>query len=118
MTDERSPAVERLFAAANRELADEAFVASVMAKTGKINARSLTVALAVCLAAAPVAWLLAQPLNDAFGWLIQLMSRPLAGGGGDGIASIVLPINSIGGVLALALLVCHSFSRRLFGENN
>lgn len=117
MTDERNPAVERLFASANRELADEAFVAGVMAKTGKINARSLVVALAVCLVAAPVAWLLAQPLYDAFVWLMQLMSRPVAGGG-DGIASVVLPINSIGGALALAFLVCRTLVRRLFAESN
>lgn len=117
MTDERNPAVERLFASANRELADEAFVAGVMARTGKINARSLVVALTVCLAAAPVAWLLAQPLYDAFVWLVQLMSRPVAGGG-DGIASVVLPINSIGGALALAFLVCRTLVRRVFAESN
>ena len=117
MTDERSLAVERLFAAANRELADEAFVAGVMAKTAKINARSLVVALTVCLVAAPVAWLLAQPFNEAFVWLMQLMSRPVAGSG-DGIASVVLPINSVGGALALAFLVCRTFSRRLFARNN
>ena len=116
MTDERSPAVEQLFASANRELADEAFVAGVMARTGKINARSLVAALAVCLAAAPVAWLLAQPLYDAFVWLVQLMSRPVAGGG-DGITSLVLPINSVGGVLALAFLVCRTLLRRLFAED-
>lgn len=117
MNDERNPALERLFAAANRELADEAFVAGVMKKTGKLNARTLVIAAAVCLAAAPVAWLLAEPLNDAFMWLMQLMSRPVASRG-DGFASVVLPVDTVGSVFALSLLALRVMAKRLFGENN
>jgi len=110
--DQRSPALERLFAAANRELADEAFVADVMARTAKLNARNLVIALAACLAAAPIAWLLAEPLNEALSWCMQLLSQPIAGTG-DGIAS-VLPMNTVGG--ALALLGVRAIARRLFSE--
>ncbi len=101
-SDERSPALERLFAAANRELADEAFVAGVMARTAKLNARNLVVVLAVCVVAAPVAWLVAEPLNDAFLWCAQFLTQPIARTG-DGIASAVLPMNTVGGALALSL---------------
>ena len=41
MNDERKPALERLFAAANREIADETFVAGVMARTRALNARNV-----------------------------------------------------------------------------
>ena len=117
MTDERDPALERLFTVANRELADEAFVAGVMKKTGKLNARTLVLAVAMCLAAAPVAWLLAEPLNALFGWAMQLISRPIAGDG-DSVVTTVLPMNTVGSVLALTLLALRAIAKRLFGENN
>jgi hypothetical protein len=119
MTDERNPALERLFTAANRELSDEAFVAGVMRKTGKLNARTLVIAVAVCLVAAPVAWLLADPLNAVFSSAMQLISRPIAGGGdGDGVVTTVLPMNTVGSVLVLTLLALRAIVKRLFGENN
>ena len=115
--DERSPALDRLFAAANREVADDAFVAGVMKRTRTFPARSLVLALAVCLAAAPIAWLVAEPLNDALLWTTQLLSRPVAGTG-DGIANAVLPMNTVGGALALTLLAVRAVARRLFSEGN
>jgi hypothetical protein len=78
MNDERKAALERLFAAANREIADEAFVAGVMARTRQVDARDLVAVLAVCVVAAPVAWLLAKPLNDALLWCAQLLTQPIA----------------------------------------
>ena len=117
MTDECKPEIERLFAAANRELADEAFVAGVMARTGKLNARNLAAALVVCLAATTIAWLLAEPLNTAFLWATALLSQPIAGDG-NGIGSVVLPVNSVGGALALAFLAVRMLAKRLFGDDN
>jgi len=117
MNDERKPGLERLFAAANRELADEAFVAGVMARTRKLTARSLLVALALCLVAAPAAWLVAEPLTDALLWSAQLLTQPIARTD-DGIASALLPMNTIGGALALTLLVVRAITRRLFSEDN
>ncbi len=116
-SDERSPALERLFAAANRELADEAFVAGVMSRTAKLNARNLAMVLAACVAAAPVAWLVAEPLNEVFLWFAHLLTQPIAETGG-GIAGAVLPMNTIGGALALTLLAVRAIARRLFSEGN
>jgi Flp pilus assembly protein TadB len=116
MNDEpRKPALERLFASANRDLADEAFVARVMAGTRKLRTRNLVVALAICVAAAPVAWLVADPLYDTFVWLAQLLSQPLVRTSG-GIASAWLPINTIGGGLALTVLTGRAVVRRVFSE--
>lgn len=115
-TDERNPELERLFAAADRELADEAFVAGVMARTGRLSVRNLAVALAVCLAAAPIAWLVVEPLTAALVWATQLLSQPIAGDGG-GIERAV-PVNTVGGALALTFFVLRAIAKRLFGENN
>lgn len=115
--DERSPTLDRLFAAANREVADDAFVAGVMARTRTFSTRNLVLAFAVCLAAAPIAWLVAEPLNQAFLWGTQLLSQPIARTG-DGIASAVLPMNTVGGALALTLLAVRAVARRLFSEGN
>jgi hypothetical protein len=77
MNDERNPNIERLFAAADRDLADEAFVASVMAKTNQWNVRRSAIGLAACLVSVPVAWLVAAPLNEALQSLMQLMAAPI-----------------------------------------
>ena len=115
--DERRPALDRLFTAANREIADDAFVAGVMKRTRTFSARNLSLALAVCLAVAPIAWLVAEPLNQAFLWGTRVLSQPIAGTG-DGIASAVLPMNTIGGALALTVLAVRAITRRLFSEGN
>jgi hypothetical protein len=117
MNDERKPALERLFAAANRELTDEAFVAGVMARARKRSARNLMIALAVCVVVVPVAWLVAEPLNDVFLWSTQLLSQPIARTG-DGIANAVLPMNTVGGALALTFFAVRAITRRLFSEGN
>jgi hypothetical protein len=116
MTDERNPQLERFFAEAERELADEAFVEGVMAKTGKWSVRGVALVLAVCLVAAPVAWLVAAPVNEALHSLLQLVTQPLVATG-SGIASgVVLPLNSVGGALALSLIALRALMRRLFSR--
>ena len=117
MNDERKPALERLFTAANRELADEAFVAGVMARAHKWSARDLVAALIVCVVAAPVAWLVAEPLTDALLWSTQLLTQPIARTD-DGLMRAVLPMNTVGGALVLTLLAVRAIARNLFSEGN
>jgi hypothetical protein len=115
MNDERDPNLERLFAAADRELADETFVAGVMAKTGGWRTRSALV-LVVCLLAVPAALLVAGPVNETLRWLMQLIEEPLVADAGSGIASrIVLPINSVGAAVVLGVLAVRAIARRLLG---
>lgn len=114
MNDERNPDLERLFAAADRHLADEAFVAGVMTKTSRWSVRRLAIGLAVCVVAMPTAWLLAPPVNEALQSLMQVITEPLVGETGNGIASrIALPMNSVGAAVALALLALRAIVRRL-----
>ncbi len=114
---ERSPKLERLFAATDRELADEAFVTSVMRRTSFFSSRNVSIAAGVCLAAAPLAWLLAAPLSDVMLWGTQLLAQPIARTSND-VASTVLPMNTVGGALALGLLALRAIARRLFAESN
>jgi hypothetical protein len=88
-----------------------------MASTRTLNARNLVTVLTVCIVAAPVAWLLSEPLGAALLWSTQLLSQPIARTG-DGIANAVLPMNSVGGALALTLLAVRAITRRLFSEGN
>lgn len=116
MNDERDPNLERLFTAADRELADEEFVAGVMAKTGKWRTRGVALVLVVCLLAVPAALLVAGPVNGALRSLMQLIGEPLVADAGSGIASrIVLPINSVGAAVVLGVLAVRAIARRLLG---
>ena len=114
MNDERNPALARLFGEADRKLDDETFVADVMARTRTPRTWPFVIALVVLLVAAPVAWLLAGPLNDALVWLTQLLSRPIAGSGDGFTGPAVLPMNNVGAGLVLALLALRAIARRLF----
>ena len=113
MNDERNPALERLFASANRPLADETFVGDVMAKTSWWSTPRIAIAIAVCVVAAPIAWLVAAPLNEVLMWLMQLITAPIVDAG-SGASRAVLPINSVGAVVAFALLAMRAVTRRLF----
>jgi hypothetical protein len=113
MSDEQSPEIQRLFAAADRELNDEAFVATAVAKAKAHSAKRPLIALAVCLVAAPVAWLVAPPLNTALLELTELVSQPIAAAG-DSVANfIVLPIKTVGGAVVLGFLALRALKRRL-----
>jgi hypothetical protein len=116
MNDERSPALERLFRAADNELDGEQFVAGVMERTSPTRAR-LLLGLAVLLVAVPVALLAAGPLNDALEWLTQLVSRPIAGSGTGLSGPAVLPMNNVGGALVLGLLALRAAARKIFSAS-
>lgn len=118
MNEERSPTLERLFAAADRELESKEFVALVVQRTSVLRRRRVVALLAATLVAVPVAWLAAGPFVEALLSLMQALSRPLAGSG-EGLSSpAVLPMNTVGGALALAALVLRAVVRRLFSSGS
>lgn len=119
MNDERNPELERLFAAADRKLADETFVANVMAKTSAWSVRNVAIGVVVCLLAVPAALLVAGPLNQALQPLMQLIAEPVVDATGDGVTSrIALPMNSVGAALALAVLVLRAVVRRVLSSRS
>ena len=118
MSEQRSPRLEQMFAAAHRELADEAFVTAVMAKTTTPSMRRVAIYIAVCAVAVPATWFVAGPLNDALSWLTALIAQPVAPAG-EGIAgTVTLPMNSVGGVLVLTVFVARVIARRLFSTGS
>ena len=118
MNDERNPALERLFASANRPLADERFVADVMAKTSWWSTPRIAIAVAVCVVVAPIAWLVSAPINEALQWLMQLITAPIVDAGSGAAFRAVLPINYVGAVIAFALLAMRAVTRRLFSARS
>jgi hypothetical protein len=114
MSSERDPALERLFAGASRELDGAAFVAGVMARTNTLRTRRLIGVLAICIVAAPATWVVAGPFNDALVWLALVISQPVAPVGHDLPAPVVLPLNSVGGALVLAVFALRTVVKRLF----
>jgi hypothetical protein len=107
MMDERDPILERLFAAADKDMTDEAFTAGVMARAdasrrwtlfGRLGAGLALAACAVLLALA----LLAPGLHDAVGALNQTLQAPVVDLGGRRLPDAFSPVNTVAGVLALA----------------
>ena len=117
MSEKRDPHLERLFAAADRELAGEDFVALVLQRTTALRRRKLFAILAAAaVLALPVTWLAAGLFVEALFSVMQALSRPLAGSG-QGIANpAVLPMNTVGGALALTALTLRAAVRRLFSS--
>lgn len=118
MSEERHPGLTRLFAAADRELAGDEFVALVVQRTNVLRRRKLIAVLVAALLAVPVTWLAAEPFLEALSSMTQALPRPLAGSG-EGITSpAVLPMNTVGGALALAALALRAAFRRLFSSGS
>jgi hypothetical protein len=113
MNDERDPLLRKAFAAAERGLDDEAFVAGVMARASTPGWSRWALPLAIGAAAIPVIWLVAGPLNV---WLMEflgLIARPLAAAPNEWVAPILSPFNSLASVLALAFLALRALYRRM-----
>jgi len=116
VSEKRHPNLERLFAAADRELAGEEFVALVMQRTTALRRRKLAAVLVAALLAVPVTWLAAGPFVEALLSVTQALLRPLAGSGQGITSPAVLPMNTVGGALALAALAVRAAVRRLFSR--
>jgi hypothetical protein len=118
MNEERHPGIERLFAAANRELEGDEFVAGVMRRTSVLNAQRLAFGLVVVVFGALFTLVAVEPLAYAVLELSQALSRPLVSSGGGIAGPTVLPINTVGGALALGAIVLRAVVRRLFSSGD
>jgi len=114
MNDPRSPLLEEAFAQAERNLEDEAFVNSVMARARALDRKRSVLFVAVGLAAIFAIWLIGTSLNEALSWLPRLVSRPLTALGGGWAAPILAPLNSLASLLVLGLLALRAVYRWLF----
>jgi hypothetical protein len=104
MTDERVPGLQAMFDAARKETADEAFVARVMAEVEKGQRRTVIGWIIAGLLLAPVAWWLSTPLIGMVELASQLLPDSLITVEEEWLAQLLAPVNSIAGVVGLAVL--------------
>jgi hypothetical protein len=103
MTEYRDPALEELFRAAQRDLADETVTERVMAGTRQRLVRMAALALAGSVVVLLVAWyLFAGPLLEFAVLISQFLTNPLFDLGTGWLALVFLPVNNIASILVLS----------------
>lgn len=118
MNEARDVRIQNLFDAARSDARDDAFVAEVMARVNAQRRRALTawgVGVVVLLA---VAALLTGPVTEAVGLLTRLMPQPLVEASLETelITQFLTPLNSVGAVVGIGLLLLLYTVRKLFGR--
>ena len=104
MTDERVPGLQAMFDAAREETADESFVDRVMAEVEKGHKRTVIGWIVAGLLLAPVAWWLSAPLLGMVELVSQLLPDSLITVEEEWLAQLLAPVNSVAGVVGLAVL--------------
>jgi hypothetical protein len=112
--DDRDPTLQALFAEAEKDLAGEAFTGQTMARIDNLKRRTSLAWIGAGLLLVLCTWLLAAPLQDAALLLTESLSLPVVDLDHRWLAQVLSPLNSIGSLLALALLTLRSAHRRLF----
>ena len=115
MTDERDPALQALFAETDRDLPAEAFVAGVIERADRQKRRAIVVRILAGLLVAVCAWLLASPLQEGAALLTRGLATPLLDPGNPLLGQLLLPVNSVAGLVALAIIGLRAVRRHLFG---
>ena len=113
MTTDRDPELQALFAAANRDLEEEAFTARVMARLHARQRWTVAAWLVAGLTAAACVALLAWPLQDIAGAAAPFLFSTLIDIGSPLLAQTLAPLNSVAGVLALGLIGLRAAYRKI-----
>jgi hypothetical protein len=93
-----------MFDAARDETADESFVDRVMAEVEKGHKRTVIGWIVAGLLLAPVAWWLSAPLLGMVELVSQLLPDSLITVEEEWLAQLLAPVNSVAGVVGLAVL--------------
>lgn len=102
MNAQLDPRLKSLFDEAKQDLDGEALTERVVATTRKRTHLLLAVAIAAALAVLAAAWLtLAMPLLDFAVLLSRLLTASIVDLGEGWLALLLLPLNSVAGLLAL-----------------
>ena len=107
---ERDPQLSDLFAAASSELDGETFTQSVMDETQRRRNRQRKGAVALALAALAMAFL-AQDLVVNFS---QALANPLIQIDHRLVSELTAPLNSLGGLLSMIVVVLRLVYRKIF----
>lgn len=114
MSEERDPELQSLFARAHAELPAAAFTAALMEKiSAKRRTRGL-LAAALTLFAGFCAWWLALPLQQAINSLTLGLMASLFEVENAWLAVFLAPVNNVGALVAVGLLLMWVGYRRIF----
>lgn len=103
-----------LFAQAEQQFDNDAFVDGVMSQIDRERRRTLLVWIALCLFIVACIAAFAAPLVAAINMATQFLPVSLVELQDDWIGQLVSPINSVAAAVAMLLLVTIRFFRRLF----
>ena len=117
MTDDRDPALQVLFAEAERELPAEGFSAQVMTRIEAQGRRAWFARMALGLALAGCAWLLAAPLQEAANLLVQGLASPLIPIDDRLLGEMLLPLNNVAAAALLGLAGLGLAYRKIFSSS-
>ena len=114
MTNDRDPTLQSLFNMAKEELAEEAFVALVMAEIHSVRRRAVMGWICVGLVCVICGWWLAWPLQDAAHALTQILPLTLIDLDIGWPSQFLAPMNSLAGLVALGFLALRRAYREIF----
>ena len=113
MSKLRDPFVENLFAEAEQDLIDHAFVESLMMKIRQRRRKVMIGRLALVALLVVIELLLNAPLQSSVGTLTQMLGTELLELSNEWVSAIVSPINSVAGLLGMMFLAIHTLYRRM-----
>lgn len=103
MTDERDPLLQSLFAESVPTIDAEEFTGRVMTKTYALRQKLITAGLIAGTLLILYIWMFGVPLQDFVLLITQFLSKNIIDIGNSWLALAVSPLNSVAGLLALAL---------------
>lgn len=115
MADDRNPIVENLFAEPVQDLAGDAFVDGVMTQTRNRVYWLIGALAAVALMLGSIAWFFSSTALEIVQLLTRILTTSLFDAGEGWMAWILLPVNSIAGLLVICTKAARMAWKRMFG---
>lgn len=114
MTEDRDPMLTEYFAAGREDIQDDGFSQRVSAAVARYERFSALRRIGFDVAIVVLAWIIAEPAQALVYGLLPELTRSLVEVDNALLAQMLLPLNSLTGVLALGFLLGRSVYRRLF----
>ena len=112
MNDERDPELEVLFAEAAAESPNGDFADKVMTRVASRRRNVLFGRIAIFALIVLLEALLSAPVQSTVGVIVAALGTPLLELSHPALAMLLTPVNSIGGVIGILLLLVYFLYRR------
>lgn len=113
MNEERDPRIQRLFADATENLGDDEFTARVMARVERHRRAGYRLWTFIFVMALLAAWMLQGPFQEIAMMLSRALAISLFQVDSPLVAQLVMPLNTIAGLLGLGVLALTFLYRRI-----